>query len=107
MQPPQRAPRIRAPPRSNYRSPYPRTHSRPNQSPHHRGGRMSEWQRIETAIEDGTVVDLQFRDALGAYSLTGCVLHDGAWYVVAPPTAVTRPPVAWRPTPEPPDKEKP
>lgn len=59
------------------------------------------WQPISTAVCDGTVALLRFRDALGYYELTvPCFLHeDGYWYAIDPPKQLSGNPTHWRPQP--------
>lgn len=62
-------------------------------------GEDEDWRPIETAVVDGTLCDLRYRDRFGAYTVTGPLFlyDDGHWYCVAPPRQLQIQPVAWRP----------
>ncbi len=58
---------------------------------------MDNWKPIATAVEDGTLCQLRFKDMFGSFDLPGpYFLHEGQWYLYDPPTVVVKKPVAWR-----------
>ena len=60
-----------------------------------------DWQPIKTAVSDGTVARLRWRDVLGYYTAPfDCFLHsDGNWYRIDPPLQLSGNITHWMPAP--------